>query len=585
MVLATRMSNADFARSCARKAYALASKNGDQKRIIRGLYLMALVTGSSEQDSVFFMLNRALSLSRQYSDQADVSVILYSLALLYLEAGEIKTAVTLLDSALVYAHRRNQISTSGKIYNTLGNVYLEINDSATALRMYQTAYKTGAMQNDYTIMGVAAGNLAQFNRNNADLIRDLGQAILMLKKTTGSAEEIAQFSVNAGLAETDPIKALNWYVGAFETGKRGNVSIPQLGALNNMVYSLLEIGLSDSAESCMVNYAIPIATRDENHDWLSTLHDTYADILIHQGKFKKAAENLKISIAEKLAFDNQRSASQVRLLAAIMDAKNREEALLKSNAELEISRITVKEQYLAGLAIVLVASVAVMLLLLRNQRRKIRYKNLEMELNNKIIEFEEHQTATLGRELHDVVSSLMQRLSGHIRTLGNRLPALENDTSIRLEELLASIRTISHRMNKLDFSNSNLRDILIELTIDMVNLTGIDLEMEVPDRLPPMSEAMSRNVYRIVQELLTNAAKYAGGAPVRVSLGTVRNKLVIAYQDQGPGIDPLIGTSDGIGLTGIRERAEIFGGTARTESSPGNGLSWIISLPLNPGIN
>lgn len=135
-------------------------------------------------------------------------------------------------------------------------------------------------------------------------------------------------------------------------------------------------------------------------------------------------------------------------------------------------------------------------------------------------------------------------------------------------------------MNKLDFKTTTLTELLSELSFDMVTLTGINLTMDLPEKLPALSEALSRNVYRIIQELLTNAGKYAAGATVKISVGAVNNRLLIVYQDQGPGMDPLIRTSEGIGLSGIRDRVAAFGGSAQLETSPGKGLSWLISLPL-----
>jgi two-component system sensor histidine kinase ComP len=233
----------------------------------------------------------------------------------------------------------------------------------------------------------------------------------------------------------------------------------------------------------------------------------------------------------------------------------------------------------------LIASFIIMFLILRNQRKKILLKNREIALTKKIIGFEEHQTAILGREMHDVVSSLMQRLAGHVKNLDE--PARESGilTKNHLDDLLASIRTISHRMNKIDFKSNSLTELLTELSFDLVTLTGINLTMDLPEKLPSVSEALSRNVYRIIQELLTNAGKYAGGAIVKISVGAINNRLLIVYQDNGPGMEPLIKETGGIGMSGIRDRAEAFGGSANIETSPGNGLSWMISFPLNAGTN
>jgi signal transduction histidine kinase len=135
-------------------------------------------------------------------------------------------------------------------------------------------------------------------------------------------------------------------------------------------------------------------------------------------------------------------------------------------------------------------------------------------------------------------------------------------------------------MNKLDFSKHKLGELLNELKFDIINLTGLNLTMEIPAQMPPVSENLSLNVYRIVQELLTNAGKYAGDSLVSISLGQAGNRLVIAYQDRGPGFDPQLVDNDGMGLSGIRDRVEFFNGVANLETSPGNGVSWIISIPL-----
>ena len=487
-----------------------------------------------------------------------------------------------------------------RICNALGNLYIEANDSSSALKMYQKSYDIGRQVNDNTLMGLAIGNMSQFKASPGEVSSGLDEAIRLLKTGRGNEEEIAQFLVNSGLAEQDPSQALKKYGQALEAARRGQLVISQLGALNNMVYSLLETGKPDSAETCIVKYAIPLATRIGSHDWLATLYDTYSDVLISRGEYKKAAENLKQSLGEQILSDHQQAGVQVRLLAAMLDTKTRELAFDKNTKDLELNKRIVKIQWLTGLALLFLASMIVMIVILRGQRRKLLMKNREIALTRKIIRLEEHQTAMLGRELHDVVSSMMQRLGGFMKNLEQEsitppspiqhpvsriqhpVSSIHHPAPIstRLNELLSAIRGISHRMNKLDFSKHTLGELLNELKFDIINLTGLNLTMEIPAHIPPVSEPLSLSVYRIVQELLTNAGKYAGDSPVSISLGLAGNRLVIAYQDQGPGFDPQLVDNDGMGLSGIRDRVEFFNGVANLETSPGNGVSWIISIPL-----
>ncbi|HPS51838.1 MAG TPA: hypothetical protein PK892_14130 [Bacteroidales bacterium] len=238
-------------------------------------------------------------------------------------------------------------------------------------------------------------------------------------------------------------------------------------------------------------------------------------------------------------------------------------------------------QFLAGLVLLLLTSLVILIVAMRYQRKKIRLKNREIDLTKKMIEFEEHQTTLLGRELHDAVSNLMQRLAGFFRNARESDGISGQETTEKIEEMLGSVRSLAHRMNKVDFSRSSLGDLLLELKSDMITLTGMRLSMEIPENMPPLAEPMVRQTYRMIQEMLTNARKYACDAEIIVMLGATRNRLVVTYRDDGPGFDPLVKGHSGIGLTGIRERAGFLGGTAILETAPGNGLTWIVSLPFN----
>jgi PAS domain S-box-containing protein len=104
-------------------------------------------------------------------------------------------------------------------------------------------------------------------------------------------------------------------------------------------------------------------------------------------------------------------------------------------------------------------------------------------------------------------------------------------------------------------------------------------------RLPPDVETA---LYRIVQEALTNAAKYAvpGGA-TQVSITLLRrqsangSEVLATIEDDGPGFDPEAAARSGrLGLAGMQERAELLGGTLEVESSPGSGTTIYARLPV-----
>jgi signal transduction histidine kinase len=87
-------------------------------------------------------------------------------------------------------------------------------------------------------------------------------------------------------------------------------------------------------------------------------------------------------------------------------------------------------------------------------------------------------------------------------------------------------------------------------------------------------------IFRIVQEALTNIARHAGVAEARVELWTEGDRVRIRVSDQGTGFQPdRVGTATS-GLTGMRERALLLGGTLSVDSAPGTGTTVDADLPL-----
>ena len=109
----------------------------------------------------------------------------------------------------------------------------------------------------------------------------------------------------------------------------------------------------------------------------------------------------------------------------------------------------------------------------------------------------------------------------------------------------------------------------------------VNLEAESLPRLPSEVEIV---LYRIVQEALQNAHKYARGANITVRLAQHGGALHLAIRDDGPGFDPRevarrAGRSSW-GLTSMRERAELVGARLTVASRPGHGTEVTVVLPL-----
>jgi signal transduction histidine kinase len=92
---------------------------------------------------------------------------------------------------------------------------------------------------------------------------------------------------------------------------------------------------------------------------------------------------------------------------------------------------------------------------------------------------------------------------------------------------------------------------------------------------------VSENVYRIMQEALTNVAKHAGATEVSVSLQVNQHRIALAVRDNGAGFTPAAVEGNRLGLLGMRERAELLNGVFTVKSEPKKGAEVSVGLPLD----
>ena len=89
-------------------------------------------------------------------------------------------------------------------------------------------------------------------------------------------------------------------------------------------------------------------------------------------------------------------------------------------------------------------------------------------------------------------------------------------------------------------------------------------------------------LYRIAQEVLTNARKHADASEVRITLTTASGGVAMGITDDGVGFEPqeaIVAAPGHMGLAAIRERAEMAGGRCELHSLPGQGTTFDVWLP------
>ena len=195
----------------------------------------------------------------------------------------------------------------------------------------------------------------------------------------------------------------------------------------------------------------------------------------------------------------------------------------------------------------------------------------------------EDERNRLARDLHDELGALLTAAKLDVARLKSRLGLLTPEATDRLSHLnetlnsgIALKRRIIEDLRPSSLSNLGLVAALEILTREFSDRSNIDVQCTLETvRLKPSAELM---VYRLVQEAITNIAKYADAKRVEVILATRDQRVTITVTDDGVGFDPTT-RSAGHGLLGMRYRVESEGGRMLLSSTPGSGTRLEATLP------
>jgi PAS domain S-box-containing protein len=198
----------------------------------------------------------------------------------------------------------------------------------------------------------------------------------------------------------------------------------------------------------------------------------------------------------------------------------------------------------------------------------------------------------IAREVHDelgqVLTALRMDLSVlHMRfgSLDPALPAKVNTMKVLVDRAIQGMRGVATRLRPMAL-DLGLTAALESLCAEFAAHSAVACTFSDPLDSVDLDEARAVEVYRIVQESLTNISRYAQASWVQVTLSHIGNALGIVVRDDGQGF--LAAEAQRVksfGLLGMRERARALGGQLAIVSAPGQGTVVELTIPIDPDTN
>jgi two-component system sensor histidine kinase UhpB len=201
----------------------------------------------------------------------------------------------------------------------------------------------------------------------------------------------------------------------------------------------------------------------------------------------------------------------------------------------------------------------------------------------RVVGAQEAERQRIAQELHDAIGQNLTAVILELkrtrqlvgvsddRTIGETIAEAQELTRESLEEL----RRIVHRLRPSLLDDLGLARAVEALADGLAQRTGMELAVDVDERLLVLTRDAELVLYRVAQEALTNVARHAQGFPARLALHNQGGAVVLTVSDDGAGAS----RPTGGGIRGMQERALAIGAQLTIETTPGTGFRVVLAIP------
>jgi len=592
----------------------------------------------SEAENLY---SQALRTKRDLGEQEEIGRALFRVGYVQLLQSKNEEAIEyFFESEAIFKENRSYARFS-TVYITMGEAYYKMGDYDEGLKRLKEGLELSKTHDYVYGQATALLNMSELYIKMGlydQAISKAKESILIFEKLNHDEndsinnESIAIANMNIGSAyfyKNEDQEALNYYKRAL--GYEGVSKSTKAKILNNLSTISLQEGKYENALNIYLNI-IEENAHIKNEELLATAHMNIGNLYYQQDEYSKAKKHL--AIAENMAIGNNdldlkceamqlmaynyhflgqsdkaldyttswRKAEKERMKEAT-EAKNYEVALA-FNGKLIAEQ---KQQYYLVLILftILAGGIGIFIAVFSAYRQKNKRKMMEQEKQQKIetiLRESENKTirarlngideerARISKDLHDSVGMMLTSTKLHFEALGDRLSNIEANNRKRfnrafelLDQAQQETRRVVHNMADLTLTQYGLVAQVQELanSIEDAGIINVNLSTNGIDSNKRWNPSLETSIYKIIQELASNALKYAEASNLDIQIQQIEDKLSLNVVDDGKGFDP--NTSRvGMGMSTLKDRVKDIGGRLNINSAIGKGTTVSIeSINLN----
>ncbi|RNC85611.1 MAG: tetratricopeptide repeat-containing sensor histidine kinase [Balneola sp.] len=506
------------------------------------------------------------------------------LASKYLNIGVVYEKQEYFEEAIQYFREAFRVYTQfddpqgkGEVFQNLGKVFDEISEPDSALKYYNRALEmvegtnnSGRRANILSNLGVLFNQKKEY-RQARDYLLEAGT----LYEELEDHRKLAEVYNNLG--------ATYFYLG---------------NAIQSENYYLRSLQYADESEYLEIQRSASFGLAElyadvndfENAYNFQLLYDAYKDSLVNLARIKAIEELITEYETEKIEAQNQVLRAQNAEDQAVIERRNAENrALIISVFSLlgTVIGIIAWFQYRSRKKRIISAQKET---LYQNQIDSLLDKQ-RLESISAMMEGQDKERKRLAAELHDRLGSILSLVKLYFSSLNEDikekqpelLPSFTEGNQF-LDDAFKEVRALIKEMKEGTSSGEGLtRD--LETLLSKITKLGIEINSRIElDR--KLDNLVEMNVYRIIQEALSNSLKYSRAELIELELDLdEENQLNVMIKDNGVGFDTSIIEAESIrqdsyGLENMENRVKLLGGKFNLEAELGKGVTIDIHIPV-----
>lgn len=223
---------------------------------------------------------------------------------------------------------------------------------------------------------------------------------------------------------------------------------------------------------------------------------------------------------------------------------------------------------------------------IEKQRADNLMKNQELATIDAMISGQEKERKKIAQDLHDDLGSSLTTIRLYFENLKDHFKAGTSSeiymrTDKLLEDTYKTIREMSHSRHNGVLASKGLIPSMETLGKNLTDSGKLRVNIYHNGMDRKLENSLELNIFRMLQELLNNVVKHAEASSATINVIGTDTNISLMVEDDGKGfIKTQNKKSNGLGLYSIETRIEEMGGTFEVDSSPGNGTTISIEIPI-----